>query len=213
MRKSMYSPIQTQSSFAHHCLILAPSVVTCPGGLGTFEELSEFLCQRQLGLHQKPIALLNTRGFFDPLLKQFAHMIAEGFLPAAHIQSLIVEDDVTTLLDKVPPARPLLHHRKTKSRTIQTRHTNTENLKMCCVQIYSNVLMLFPCSLKQPCHHEQQWQGQWQGQRQGRKFIFGDPKPYYSMKLRSRPLCLTARLRPSNHSLLYICHKREEASK
>jgi len=103
MRKSMYSPIQTQSSFAHHCLILAPSVVTCPGGLGTFEELSEFLCQRQLGLHQKPIALLNTRGFFDPLLKQFAHMIAEGFLPAAHIQSLIVEDDVTTLLDKVPP--------------------------------------------------------------------------------------------------------------
>ena len=108
MRKSMYSPIQTQSSFVYHRLILAPSVVTCPGGLGTFEELSEFLCQRQLGLHQKPIALLNTRGFFDPLLKQFAHMIAEGFLPAAHIQSLIVEDDVTTLLDKVPPRQASL---------------------------------------------------------------------------------------------------------
>ncbi len=79
------------------------SVISCPGGLGTFEELSEFLCQRQLGLHQKPIALLNTRGFFNPLLQQFKHMTAEGFLPAAHL-SLIVEDDVDTLLDKVPPS-------------------------------------------------------------------------------------------------------------
>jgi uncharacterized protein (TIGR00730 family) len=87
----------------HFHLSSIGSVITCPGGLGTFEELSEFLCQRQLGVHRKPIALLNTRGFFDPLLQQFAHCTHEGFLPAAHTQSLIVEDDVTTLLDKVLP--------------------------------------------------------------------------------------------------------------
>jgi predicted Rossmann-fold nucleotide-binding protein len=68
------------------------------------EELSEFLCQRQLGLHHKPIALLNTRGFFDPLLEQFEHMTREGFLPAAHVHALIVDADVTTLLDKVLPS-------------------------------------------------------------------------------------------------------------
>jgi predicted Rossmann-fold nucleotide-binding protein len=61
------------------------------------------LCQRQLKIHNKPIALLNTRGFFDALLQQLQHMVQEGFLPASHIQSLIVEHDVAVLLDKVSP--------------------------------------------------------------------------------------------------------------
>jgi hypothetical protein len=89
---------------AAHChLIRTGSVITCAGGLGTLEELSEFLCQQQLKIHNKPIALLNTRGFFDALLQQLQHMVAEGFLPASHIHSLIVERDVGVLLDKVSP--------------------------------------------------------------------------------------------------------------
>ncbi len=83
------------------------------------------MCQRQLGLHRKPIALLNTRGFYDALLQQFAHMIAEGFLPAAHIESLIVDDDVTSLLDKVIPRR------QTVQRRIKT-HTH-----MLCASLYN----------------------------------------------------------------------------
>ena len=141
-----YAPIQIRSSLDHHCLTSARSVVTCPGGLGTFEELSEFLCQRQLGLHQKPIALLNTRGFFDPLLKQFSHMIAEGFLPAAHIQSLIVEHDVTTLLDKVPPSS--LHSCKPSQNYIMHNPDNVSQNAMC-THLFQFINAL-PLSFKQP---------------------------------------------------------------
>lgn len=83
------------------------------------------MCQRQLGLHRKPIALLNTRGFYDALLQQFAHMIAEGFLPAAHIESLIVDDDVTSLLDKV------LHRRQPSNAESKLTHTLCANLYNC----------------------------------------------------------------------------------
>ena len=75
-------------------------IIACPGGLGTYEELITFLAQRYLKVHEKPVALLNTRGFFNPLLQMFAHTIAEGFC-APPIESLIVEDDVTVLLEKV----------------------------------------------------------------------------------------------------------------
>ncbi len=104
------------SSCLLHCVFVTVrtrSIITCPGGIGTFEELSEFMCQRQLGLHRKPIALLNTRGFYDALLQQFAHMIAEGFLTAVQIESLIVDDDVASLLDKV------VHRRQTVQRRIK----------------------------------------------------------------------------------------------
>ena len=83
------------------------------------------MCQRQLGLHRKPIALLNTRGFYDALLRQFAHMTAEGFLPAAHIESLIVDDDVTSLLDKV------LHRRQPSNAESKPTHTLCANLYNC----------------------------------------------------------------------------------
>ena len=68
--------------------------------MGTLEELFTFISQRTLQKHRKPVALLNTRGFYNPLLQLFAHMIAEGF-NAPPIECLIVEDDVTVLLDKV----------------------------------------------------------------------------------------------------------------
>lgn len=121
------------------------SVITCAGGLGTLEELSEFLCQRQLGLHHKPIALLNTRGFFDPLLEQFEHMTREGFLPAAHVHALIVDADVTTLLDKVLPLPDALSPLQHASCT----------LHIACkfgsfVHLYATVFMLCLCSLKKP---------------------------------------------------------------
>ena len=81
-------------------LIPTRSFIACAGGMGTLEELCTFINQRTLQKHRKPVALLNTRGFYNPLLQLFAHMIAEGFT-APPIECLIVEDDVTVLLDKV----------------------------------------------------------------------------------------------------------------
>jgi len=56
------------------------AVIALPGGFGTMDELFELLTWRQLGLHAKPMGLLNVKGFFDGLLAQMAHMEREGFL-------------------------------------------------------------------------------------------------------------------------------------
>lgn len=57
----------------------AEAFVVLPGGFGTLEEFLEVLTLRQLGYHPKPIALLNTGGFFDPLLAFFDRLFEEGF--------------------------------------------------------------------------------------------------------------------------------------
>ena len=59
---------------------LSDGVVAMPGGLGTLEELAEMLTWSQLGLHAKPVGLLNVTGYYDSLLAFFDHGVAEGFL-------------------------------------------------------------------------------------------------------------------------------------
>ena len=63
---------------------LADGFVALPGGFGTADELFEILTWAQLGLHNKPIGLLNTAGFFDPLLSWLDRCVAEGFLRPEH---------------------------------------------------------------------------------------------------------------------------------
>lgn len=57
----------------------ADAVVVLPGGAGSLDELFEVLTWRQLGLHQKPIYLLNSQSYWDPLLALIDHIIAQGF--------------------------------------------------------------------------------------------------------------------------------------
>ena len=57
----------------------ADAVVTLPGGAGTLDELMEVLTWRQLGLHEKPVILINVDGYWDPLLALIDHVIAKGF--------------------------------------------------------------------------------------------------------------------------------------
>ena len=59
---------------------LSSSFLALPGGFGTMDELHEIVTWAQLGIHDKPIALLNAFGYYDELLGQYAKMIREGFL-------------------------------------------------------------------------------------------------------------------------------------
>lgn len=72
----------------------AQAVVVLPGGAGSLDELFEVLTWRQLGLHEKPIVVLNTGGYWDPLLRLVDHVIAQGFADASLAGYLTVVPDV-----------------------------------------------------------------------------------------------------------------------
>jgi uncharacterized protein (TIGR00730 family) len=63
---------------------LSDGFLALPGGFGTLEELCEMTTWTQLGIHAKPVVLVNVRGYFDPLLAMFDRATADGFLDAAH---------------------------------------------------------------------------------------------------------------------------------
>ncbi len=70
---------------------LSDAFVSMPGGVGTFEELFEVYTWAQLGYHQKPVALLNVDGYYDPLISMLQHTVAEGFMRAPFFDMLQVE--------------------------------------------------------------------------------------------------------------------------
>jgi len=80
---------------------LADAFIALPGGYGTFEELFETLTWAQIGLHQKPIGLLNVLGYFDPLIELVAHALREGFIYAEHRTLLASSSDPQQLIDKL----------------------------------------------------------------------------------------------------------------
>lgn len=80
---------------------LADAFIALPGGIGTFEEFLEVFTWLQLGYHHKPVALLNTAGFYDPLLQFFQQSSNEGFLHKDILDTLIVEEDETLLLKRM----------------------------------------------------------------------------------------------------------------
>lgn len=91
---------------------LADGFVALPGGLGTLEELLEIVTWAQLGLHAKPIAVLNVAGFFDGLLAFLDHAIAERFVHPGHRALVATEADVEALLDAIATAQPPVVPRK-----------------------------------------------------------------------------------------------------
>ncbi|HEV3385962.1 MAG TPA: TIGR00730 family Rossman fold protein, partial [Gemmata sp.] len=81
--------------------------VALPGGYGTCDELFEILTWAQLGIHRKPVGLLNVNGFFTLLLGWLDHITNEGLLKPKHRNLLIVADTVKELLDKLESFQPL----------------------------------------------------------------------------------------------------------
>jgi uncharacterized protein (TIGR00730 family) len=78
---------------------LADAFVALPGGFGTFEELFETLTWAQLGLHEKPVGILNTRHYFDPLLTLVQHSLSEGFIYSEHRTLLLSAEEPAQLLN------------------------------------------------------------------------------------------------------------------
>jgi uncharacterized protein (TIGR00730 family) len=79
---------------------LADGFVALPGGMGTLEELAEILTWAQLGLHARPVGLLDAAGYYRPLIQFFDRAVAEGFLRPEHRRLLLVGPEPGPLLDR-----------------------------------------------------------------------------------------------------------------
>lgn len=88
---------------------LADGFIALPGGLGTLEELFEILTWAQLGFHQKPIGLLNTQGYFDPLLTLLQNALEEQFIRRENLALLLHEKEPEALLLNMKAYQPPLH--------------------------------------------------------------------------------------------------------
>ena len=85
---------------------LADGFVAMPGGFGTFEETLEIVTWSQLGIHRKPVGLLNVEGYYDGLLAMIAHAVAEGFVPAEYRALSVTASTPAALLDLMESWRP-----------------------------------------------------------------------------------------------------------
>jgi uncharacterized protein (TIGR00730 family) len=83
---------------------LAEAFIALPGGYGTLEEFFEVVTWAQLGIHRKPIGLLNVAGYFDALATFVEHTIAEGFIRPEHRQLIVLAEHPHALLEA------LTHH-------------------------------------------------------------------------------------------------------
>lgn len=87
-------------------LELADGIIALPGGYGTYYETVEALTWAQIGLHTKPVGLLNIEGYFDPFVRMVEHSIALGYIYPEHRGLFIVADTPIDLLQKLDEFTP-----------------------------------------------------------------------------------------------------------
>lgn len=85
---------------------LSDGIIMLPGGFGTLEEFFEMLTWGQLGLHQYPIGILNTNGFYDDLLKMMKSMVDKGFVKKLNFDMILVDTSIAGLLQKMESYAP-----------------------------------------------------------------------------------------------------------
>ncbi|MBI5070432.1 MAG: TIGR00730 family Rossman fold protein [Deltaproteobacteria bacterium] len=85
---------------------LSDAFVALPGGMGTLEETTEVLTWAQLGIHRKPVGLLDVAGYWSPFVAMLDHAVEEGFLRPDQRGLLLVEREVEPLLDRLAGWRP-----------------------------------------------------------------------------------------------------------
>ncbi|MAP53852.1 TIGR00730 family Rossman fold protein [Altibacter sp.] len=97
---------------------LSDGFIAMPGGIGTLEELFEILTWLQLGLHTKPIGLLNINGFYNDLLQLLETMVRKGFVAMETYELLLVDTTLHGLLEKMSQFKaPPIPHWLTEERT------------------------------------------------------------------------------------------------
>jgi uncharacterized protein (TIGR00730 family) len=87
---------------------LSDGFIALPGGYGTFEELCEMLTWAQLGIHRKPVGLLDIAGYYAPLLSLFDHAVEQRFLHPDHRGLLLSDTDPVALLERMRNYSPLV---------------------------------------------------------------------------------------------------------
>ncbi len=85
---------------------LADAFAALPGGYGTLEEIMEVITWVQLGIHARPIGLLNVAGFFQPLLNMIDHAVAEGFIRQEQRRLFVVGEEPALFLDALENFQP-----------------------------------------------------------------------------------------------------------
>ncbi len=80
---------------------LCDGVISLPGGIGTMEEFFEMMTWAQLGLHQKPIGVLNVNGYYNALITMLQTMVDNGFLKEKDQNMLLISDNINDLLTKM----------------------------------------------------------------------------------------------------------------
>lgn len=85
---------------------LADGFIALPGGFGTFEEFCEIITWAQLGIHQKPCALLNAGGFYDHLIALFEQAYQQNFIRDEHRRLVLIESDIENLYKLMKEFQP-----------------------------------------------------------------------------------------------------------
>ena len=85
---------------------LADGFIVLPGGAGTLEEFFEIFTWAQIGLHQKPIGLLNIKRYYNPLIKLIDHMVTEQFMQEKYRSLALVDSNPSTLIDQFDQYEP-----------------------------------------------------------------------------------------------------------
>lgn len=85
---------------------LSDGFIALPGGLGTYEELFEMLSWARIGIHKKPIGLLNISHFFDPLVDMLKNTCSEGFMKESNMNLFCISDNPLELIQKMKVYSP-----------------------------------------------------------------------------------------------------------
>ena len=104
--------IYTADMHERKCLLedRCDAFIVTPGGVGTYDELFETLCLRQLNRHQKPILLYNINGYFDPLIEMLKLTAKKGFMRSECLDLLLVENDPKSVITRLIQATSVEDH-------------------------------------------------------------------------------------------------------
>ncbi|TCS95044.1 hypothetical protein EDD58_103469 [Hazenella coriacea] len=85
---------------------LADAFIALPGGYGTLEEIFEVVSWGQIGIHNKPVGLLNINQYYNPLIDMISQGVKAGFIPSSHAQLVSIDHAPDQLLQKLHDYQP-----------------------------------------------------------------------------------------------------------